>query len=356
MRGVIARATAAGRDVQGLRIEVREHRPRPGAQHGQGREGGGQGRGDDLVARLRRPAPPARAGWPPCRWRPRPRAARPSACASSRSKASPSGPRMNQPESSTRASAASISGRRARTWALKSHEGDGVPPLRGNAPCARGSTRWCAPAPRAGGTRGCQPSVLPDLGGVARRSRRCRSASARAGTGAGVYEPCPAISIIIFTRSSSDIGASPPRLKTCPSAASDGPRPQERVHHVVHVVEVPLLRAVAEDLDLLAEHDLAHEPADEALPAVADELARPVGVGEAQRRGADAVHGVVDEVVELAGDLVDAVHVRGVQQVVLVHGQALRLAVDLARARVDDLHARGCACAPPPGSRAGCGS
>ena len=39
----------------------------------------------------------------------------PKACASSFSKASPSGPRMNQPESRTRASAASISARWAAT-------------------------------------------------------------------------------------------------------------------------------------------------------------------------------------------------------------------------------------------------
>ena len=117
----------------------------------------------------------------------------------------------------------------------------------------------------------------------------------------------------------------------------DRPGAQERVDHVVDVVEVALLQPVAEDLDLLAERGLADEPADEALAVVPDQLARAVGVGEPQRRGADPVHLVVDEVVELARDLVDAVDVHRLQQVLLVHRQVERAAVDLARAGVDDL-------------------
>ncbi len=102
--------------------------------------------------------------------------------------------------------------------------------------------------------------------------------------------------------------------------------------------------SVAEDEDLLAERGLAHEPADEALAVVADELPRAVGVRQAQRGGADAVHLVVDEVVELARDLVDAVHVHRLEEVVLVDRQVARLAVDLARAGVDDLQLG----VPPP--------
>ena len=49
--------------------------------------------------------------------------AAPIARASSRSKASTSGPRMKKPESSTRATAASSSGRIAATWARKSTNG-----------------------------------------------------------------------------------------------------------------------------------------------------------------------------------------------------------------------------------------
>jgi hypothetical protein len=73
------------------------------------------------------------------------------------------------------------------------------------------------------------------------------------------------------------------------------------------------------------------------LPVVTDQLAGAVGVGEPQRRGADPVHLVVDQVVELAGDLVDPVHVHRLQEVLLVHRQVEGLAVDLARAGVNDL-------------------
>ena len=157
------------------------------------------------------------------------------------------------------------------------------------------------------------------------------------GKGTSVKEPPPATSSSSSTSSRSETGCSSPRFRTWPSAASHRPRAQEGVDHVVHVVEVALLLPVAEDLDLLAERGLAHEPADEALAVVPDELAGAVGVGEPQRGGADAVHLVVDEVVELARDLVDPVHVHRLQQVLLVHRQVERLAVDLARARVDDL-------------------
>ena len=128
-----------------------------------------------------------------------------------------------------------------------------------------------------------------------------------------------------------------PEVQDLPVRGVHRPRPQEGVHHVVHVVEVALLAPVAEDLDLLAERGLADEPADEALPVVPDELAGAVGVGEPQRGGADPVHLVVDEVVELAGDLVDPVHVHRLQEVLLVDRQVEGLAVDLARAGVDDL-------------------
>ena len=57
-----------------------------------------------------------------------------------------------------------------------------------------------------------------------------------------------------------------------------------------------------------------------------------------REQAADPVHGVVDEVVQLARDLVDAVHVGRVQGMSLVHGQALGLAVHLPGPRVH--HAR----------------
>ena len=53
-------------------------------------------------------------------------------------------------------------------------------------------------------------------------------------------------------------------------------------------------------------------------------------------RDAHAVHLAVEEVVPLAGGLVDAVDVDRADRVLLVDGQVLRAAVDLPRAREDD--------------------
>jgi hypothetical protein len=72
---------------------------------------------------------------------------------------------------------------------------------------------------------------------------------------------------------------------------------------------------------------------------VLQQLARPVDVRQAQRAGADAEHVVVDEVVVLAGRLVDAVDVGRADQVRFGDGQAVGTAVDLPRAREDDLDA-----------------
>ena len=71
-----------------------------------------------------------------------------------------------------------------------------------------------------------------------------------------------------------------------------------------------------------------------------DQLARAVDVGQPQRAGADAEHVVVEQVVGLAGRLVDAVDVGRPDQVRLVDRQAVGPAVDLARAGVDDADPR----------------
>src|SRR5688572_2945566 len=84
-----------------------------------------------------------------------------------------------------------------------------------------------------------------------------------------------------------------------------GARRQECVHGIIDVDEVAHLRAVAEHLDLLVLEREAHEPADESLPVVTQQLARTVDVGKAQRAGAHTEDVVVDQVVVLAGGLVD---------------------------------------------------
>ena len=133
-------------------------------------------------------------------------------------------------------------------------------------------------------------------------------------------------------------------------------RPQERVRGIVDVDEIAQLRAVAEDLDLAALDREPDEPADEALAVVPDQLARAVDVGQPQRAGADAEDVVVEQVVVLAGRLVDAVDVGGPHEVLLVDRQAIRPAVDLARAGEDDADRRDCTCGTPRASRAARGS
>ena len=103
------------RDRRGVEVEraAGRRRRRPAAPRRAGSasadEGGRDRGGDHLVARPDARARAARGGARRCRCRPRRRRGAPSACASSRSNASPSGPSTNQPESSTRAIAASSS-------------------------------------------------------------------------------------------------------------------------------------------------------------------------------------------------------------------------------------------------------
>src|SRR5258708_6385293 len=86
-------------------------------------------------------------------------------------------------------------------------------------------------------------------------------------------------------------------------------RPQERVRRIVDEDEVAQLRAVAVDLDRPILDGETDEPADESLAVVADQLARAVDVGQAERAATDPEHVVVDQVVVLTGGFVDAVDV-----------------------------------------------
>ena len=152
-------------------------------------------------------------------------------------------------------------------------------------------------------------------------------------------EPAPATS-----SSSGDELAMADRLVAAdvedpPVARVGGAGAQERGRSIVHVDEVAHLRAVAEDLDLAALDRQADEPADEALAVVPDQLTRAVDVGQAQRAGAHAEDVVVEQVVVLAGGLVDAVDVGRPDEMRLVDRQAVGPAVDLSRAGVDHPHA-----------------
>ena len=113
--------------------------------------------------------------------------------------------------------------------------------------------------------------------------------------------------------------------------------PQERVGRVVHVDEVAELAAVAVDLDGAALEGEADEPADETLAVVSNQLPRTVHVRQPQRAGTHAEHVVVDEVVVLAGRLVDAVDVGRPHEMRLVDRQGVGAPVDLPRAGEHDL-------------------
>ena len=138
----------------------------------------------------------------------------------------------------------------------------------------------------------------PDVDRASSPAATRRTASSPAGS-----------SISIATRSRWAIGSPPPTLKTSPLQAS-GAGAQERVGSIVDVDEVADLRAVAVNLDLAALDRQPDEPADKTLAIVANELAGTVDVGQPQRTRTDAEDVVVDEVVVLAGRLVDAVDVR----------------------------------------------
>src|SRR5688572_7500838 len=113
--------------------------------------------------------------------------------------------------------------------------------------------------------------------------------------------------------------------------------PQERIRRIVDVDEIAQLFAAAVNLNLAVLDRLTDEPADEALAIVLEELPRPVDVGQPQRAGADAEHVVVDQVIVLAGRLVDAVDVGRPDQVRLRYRQRVGPAVDLAGPGEDDL-------------------
>lgn len=90
----------------------------------------------------------------------------------------------------------------------------------------------------------------------------------------------------------------------------------------------------------LALDQQAHPNTQEGLARVFDAHTGTVGVGEAQGTGAQAIHVVVEDVIPLAGQFVDAVGVGGADGMLLVNGEMVRLAIELTRAGKDDLHGR----------------
>ena len=113
-------------------------------------------------------------------------------------------------------------------------------------------------------------------------------------------------------------------------------REQEGGDGVVDVGEVAALAAVAVDEDLLVGERVPDPDAEEGLAGVAHAHSRAVRVRQPQHARPDPVDVAVEEVVPLAGRLVDPVHVDGRDRVALVDRKVPRAPVELARAREHD--------------------
>ncbi len=131
----------------------------------------------------------------------------------------------------------------------------------------------------------------------------------------------------------------PPRLKTCAARLGAHGGQQQRFDAIVDVGEVAALFA-APDFDRLPLEQPADPDADECLPRVFDPHARAVSVRETQGAGGQIVNVVVQDVVELAGQFVDAVDVDGAERVPLIDGEPLGPAVNLPRAGKHDADPR----------------
>src|SRR6185312_939416 len=110
---------------------------------------------------------------------------------------------------------------------------------------------------------------------------------------------------------------------------------EKGLDRVVDIDHVPPLLA-APDLEWLSFDRKTQPDAEEILARILDPHSRAIDVGQAQRAALDPVDVAEQQVVALAGDLVDAVDVGRTQRVRLVDREVLRPAVDLPRARMDD--------------------
>src|SRR5260370_5140608 len=90
------------------------------------------------------------------------------------------------------------------------------------------------------------------------------------------------------------------------------------------------------NLERVALDEQTNPDAHESLPRILDPHPWADGVGEAQGAGPDIVNIVVKNVILLTRDLVHAVDVHRAEQMILVNGEVLRFAVNLASAGVDD--------------------
>ncbi len=121
----------------------------------------------------------------------------------------------------------------------------------------------------------------------------------------------------------------------CPAFGRRRHRRDERIDGVVDIGEVAQLLA-APDLEGLAFQREADPDPEEGLAGVLDPHARAVGVGQPQAARFQAIDPVVEQMVELARQLVDAVHVGRHQGMFFIYRQIAGCAIDLAGAGEHD--------------------
>ena len=108
------------------------------------------------------------------------------------------------------------------------------------------------------------------------------------------------------------------------------------VGHIVNVVEIPHLQPVSPHLNPLAFNEVLDPYAEEGLAGVFHSHSRPIRVGEPQGAGSDTINVAVKDVVPFARHFVDAVHIRGMEEMALVNREKVGSAINLSGAGIND--------------------
>src|SRR5258708_4854584 len=79
----------------------------------------------------------------------------------------------------------------------------------------------------------------------------------------------------------------------------------------------------------------AEPNADKGLPSILDAHARPIGIGETEDRSSNPVNIMIEDMVVLARNLVDTIHINGTHRMLFVRREIVGFSVDLACAGED---------------------
>jgi hypothetical protein len=115
---------------------------------------------------------------------------------------------------------------------------------------------------------------------------------------------------------------------------------KERIHNTIDIGQITNLFSIAKEDDLLVAKDLMEKPADKPLARIPYQLALAIGVRQTQGAGLDPVNPVINSMIQLCGILVYAIDIDRQNRMLLVHGEALRPAIELPRAAIHNARAR----------------